>query len=173
MFVVRLIIYFFFFFQNNPDAHRFGSRPLYIFTNPTSPHQRFCPRRFHSKCKEAILEIKHRQILTPRYKNGTRELNEEQLFVHENVSCCLLRVVGMNLHTIHTCTYTICPEMESFFFMVFFEFAETNCRGQSWEQRSPPEMCVLVQPAFSTSVTLSPVIWWLSCRRKSLLFMWP
>lgn len=131
MFVVRLIIYFFFFFQNNPDAHRFGSRPLYIFTNPTSPHQRFCPRRFHSKCKEAILEIKHRQILTPRYKNGTRELNEEQLFVHENVSCCLLRVVGMNLHTIHTCTYTICPEMESFFFMVFLSLQRQTAEDRA------------------------------------------
>lgn len=133
MFVYCLTNYRGLFFQNKPDTHWFGSRPLYIFTNPTSPREgRFCPRWFRSECKEAVLEKKKKTStnidteIQKRHKRVKRAAAPRPWKPLKLLGAC---VFGMNLHNLHTCTYTSCPEMGSFFFFFSsvldsFEFAE-------------------------------------------------
>lgn len=87
---------------------------IYIFTNPTSPHERFCPRWFHSECKEAILEKTSTNIDTEIQKRHKGVKRGAALHQWKPLLPLVECVFSMN---VHTCTYT-CPEVDSFLPMV-------------------------------------------------------
>lgn len=135
-------------FQNKPDTHWFGSRPLYIFTNPTSPYEEilsktvsFPLQRSHSGKKkhtptntDTEIQKQHKRV-----KWGAQRPREWLLLL----VACVRR------------EYTLVHRIISFLnmlldFFICFGFAVTKYKGQSWNPCSPPETCLFTSPVFST-----------------------
>lgn len=75
MFVSCLSIYRVIFFFKKTQTHTDLEAVLYTYLQTQRLQTRgdfVQDNKFHSDCKEAILEKKHQQIPTPRYKNSTR-----------------------------------------------------------------------------------------------------
>lgn len=177
MFVSCLSYYIVILFpQNKPDTHWFGSRPLYIFTNPTSPHERrFCPRRFNSDCKEAILGKNINKYW--HWDTKTAQESEIRSSMSVKMAPAARCVCSAWMYTLYTLVHIQHVHNRVIYFLnMVLDFFFLDLQRQNAEDRAeisgPHLKCVYIfSLCFLHSDTL-PEIWWLSCH-KSCLYMWP
>lgn len=169
------VIFIFIFFKIN-QTHTDLEAVLYTYLQTQRLHTRgdfVQDNKFHSDCKEAILEKKHQQIRTPRYKNSTREWSEE-LHVREDGSRCSLRVFGMNVHTLHTCTlYNISRIRWVIFLNLVLDFFWRDKMQRTKLESAVPIWNVCVYSACVFYTAIRRLKSGVSAAVKSFLHVWP